>query len=125
MNLRTLLAVTALTSATLAAPLASAEPLTSLAKPYDSTRVLPGERYIVGPERDVTLLKSATTDTITAPVTIAHQVRDEYQSYGPLGVVSGAVRGGIKGSIQLIGAAVKGTVGIFDVATEPMGGIEN
>lgn len=125
MNLRSLIAVTVLTSAALAAPLSSAAPMTALAKPYDSTHVLPGERYIVGPERDVTLLKTATTDTITAPVTVAHQVRDEYQNYGPIGVLSGAVRGGIKGSIQLIGAAVKGTIGIFDVATNPIGGIEN
>jgi hypothetical protein len=125
MNLRTSLAIAALTCASLATQMVSAEPLTSIAKPYDSTHVLPGERYIVGPDRDVALLKTATTDTITIPVTIAHQVRDETRNYGPLGVVSGTIRGGIKGGVQLLGGLVKGTVGIFDIATAPMGGIEN
>jgi hypothetical protein len=35
------------------------------------------------------------------------------------------VRGGIKGGVQLLGGLVKGTVGIFDIATAPIGGIEN
>lgn len=125
MNLRTLTLASAVSVASLAASVASAAPLTDLAKPHDTTHVLPGERYMVGPDRDVALLKRAATDTITTPTTIAHQVRDEYQSYGPLGVISGAIRGGIKGGIQLLGGAVKGTVGIFDVATAPIDGIEN
>jgi hypothetical protein len=125
MNLRTLTLISAVSAASFTASMVSAAPLTDLGKPHDTTHVLPGERYIVGPERDVALLKRAATDTITTPVTIAHQVRDEYQSYGPLGVISGAVRGGIKGGIQLLGGAVKGTVGFFDVVTEPVGGIEN
>lgn len=125
MNLRTLMVVATLGASSLGSSMTSAEPLTSLARSHDTTRVLPGERYMVGADRDVALLKGAATDTITAPVTIAHQVRDEYQNYGPLGVISGAIRGGIKGGIQLLGGAVKGTVGVFDVATAPIGGIEN
>ena len=125
MNLRTLFALAALTSTCLSTSLVLAEPLTSIGKPYDSTHILAGERMIVGPERDITLLKTATVDTITVPVTIAHQVRDETLAYGPLGVVSGAIRGGLKGGVQLLGGLVKGTIGILDVATAPMGGIEN
>lgn len=125
MNLRTMSTVTLFTAATLVSTLVSAEPLTSIAKPYDSTHILPGERMIVGPERDVALLKTATTDTISVPVTIAHQVRDETRAYGPIGAISGVVRGSVKGGLQLLGGMVKGTIGIFDVATAPMGGIEN
>jgi hypothetical protein len=125
MNLRTLLTITVLTSATLASAGVGAEPLTSVAKPYDSTKLLPGERMFVGAERDVALLKTATADTASVPVTIGQQMRDEARSFGPLGIVSGAVRGGIKGGVQLLGGLVKGTVGIFDIATAPIGGIEN
>ena len=60
MNLRTLFTITALTSATLVYSSVGAEPLTSVAKPYDSTHLLPGERMFVGAERDVALLKTAT-----------------------------------------------------------------
>lgn len=125
MNLRSLMVVAALGAVSLSSPMTSAEPLTSIAKAHDTTHVLPGERYMVGADRDVALLKGAATDTITTPVTIAHQVRDEYQNYGPLGVISGAIRGGIKGGVQLLGGAVKGSVGILDVATAPIGGVEN
>ncbi|MCC6707541.1 MAG: hypothetical protein IT492_08265 [Gammaproteobacteria bacterium] len=125
MNLRNLMLIAALGAVSLSSSMTSAEPLTRLAKSHDTTHVLPGERYMVGADRDVALLKGAATDTITTPVTIAHQVRDEYQNYGPLGVISGAIRGGIKGGVQLLGGAVKGSVGILDVATAPIGGIEN
>ena len=99
--------------------------MTSIGKPYDSTHILPGERMIAGPERGVPLIKTATVDTISVPVTIAHQVRDETRAYGPLGAVSGAIRGGMTGGAQLLGGLLKGTIGVLDVASEPVGGIED
>ncbi len=125
MNLRALLALAALTSASLTTCLVSAEALTSIGRPYDSTHILAGERMLAGPERGVPLIKTATVDTISVPVTIAHQVRDETRAYGPLGVVSGAIRGGMKGGAQLLGGLLKGTIGVLDVASEPVGGIED
>ena len=125
MNLRTLLAIAALTSTVLGASPVSAEPLTSIGKPYDSTHILPGERMLVGPERGVPLVKTGLVNSFTVPVTIANNVRDEARAYGPIGVVSGAIRGGMKGGVQLLGGLLRGTIGVLDVATAPVGGIEN
>lgn len=124
MNLRALFAIAAVTVACLTTSLVSAEGMTNVGRPYESNKILPGERLLVGPERGVPLVKTGLINSVTVPVTIAQQVRDETQAYGPIGVVSGAIRGGIKGGVQLLGGLLRGTIGALDVVTTPVGGID-
>ena len=124
MNLRTLLAVATLTSCGLCASLATAGNMTTIGRGYDSTNSLPGERMIAGPERGLPLMKTGTVDTINAPVTLARQVTDETKKYGPLGVVSGLVRGGFKAAILAGRGLTRGTIGALDVVTSPMGPLD-
>ena len=124
MNLRTILAISALTSGSLLAGLACAETLTTVGRPYDSTNILPGERMIAGPDRDVALAKSALVDTVTVPITFTRQVEAEARAFGPLGVISGVVRGGIKGVIQGARGGSKAIISALDVLTAPMGGLD-
>ncbi len=124
MNLRALFAIAALTSTCLTTSLVSAAPMTNVGRNYESNKILPGERLLVGPERGVPLVKTGFVNSITVPVTVAQQVRDETHAYGPIGAVSGAIRGGLKGGVQLIGGVLRGTIGILDVATTPIGGID-
>lgn len=124
MNLRALFAIAALTATCLSSSLVLAEGMTKVGRPYESNKILRGERLIAGPERGVPLVKTGIVDSITVPVTIAQQVRTETQAYGPLGAVSGVIRGGIKGGVQLIGGALRGTIGVLDVASTPMGEID-
>ena len=123
MNLRTMLAIAAVTSSSLLAGPVTAESMTTIGRPYDTTHILPGERLIAGPERDVALIKSGAVDTINVPVTLAHQVRDETRNFGPLGVVSGALRGGIKGAILAMRGGARVLIGGLDILTAPMGGL--
>lgn len=124
MNLRTMLAIAALGCSGLLAGAASAESMTTIGRPYDSNHILPGERLIAGPERDVALLKSGAVDTIKVPITLAQQVREETRNFGPLGVVSGAVRGGIKGAILAMRGGARVLIGGLDILTAPMGGLD-
>ena len=124
MNLRALIAVAAVTAACLTTSLVSAEGMTSVGRPYASNKILPGERLIAGPERGVPLVKTGLINSVTVPVTIAQQVRDETHAYGPIGVVSGAIRGGMKGGVQLLGGLLRGTIGVLDVASAPVGGLD-
>ena len=104
--------------------LAMAEGITNVGKPYDSTHILPGERMIAGPERGLPLMKTAAVDTINVPVTLARQVTDETKKYGPLGVVSGLVRGGFKAAILAGRGLIRGSMGAADVVSSPMGPID-
>ena len=124
MNLRTILAIAALTSSSLFVALASAESMTTIGRPYDSTNILPGERMIAGPERDVALAKSALVDTVTVPITFTRQVEAEARAFGPLGLISGLVRGSIKGVIQGARGGSKAIISALDVLTAPMGGLD-
>ena len=124
MKLRTMLAIAALGFSSLVAGPASAESLTTIGRPYDSNHVLPGERLIAGPDRDVALLKSGAVDTLNVPVTLAQQVREETRNFGPLGVISGAVRGGIKGAILAMRGGTRVLIGGLDILTAPMGGLD-
>ena len=124
MNLRTILAIAALTSSCLFVALASAESMTTIGRPYDSTNILPGERMIAGPDRDVALAKSALVDTVTVPITITRQVEAEARAFGPLGLISGLVRGSIKGVIQGARGGSKAIISGLDVLTAPMGGLD-
>jgi hypothetical protein len=124
MNLRTILAISALTAGSLLAGLACAETLTTVGRPYDSTNILPGERMIAGPDRDVALAKSALVDTVTVPITFTRQVEAEARAFGPLGLISGVVRGGIKGVIQGARGGSKAIISALDVLTAPMGGLD-
>ena len=124
MNLRALFAIAALISTCLATSLVAAEGMTNVGKRYDSNKILPGERLLVGPERGVPLVTTGVIESVTVPVTIAQQVRDETHAYGPIGVVSGAIRGGIKGGVQLLGGLLRGTIGALDVISTPVGGLD-
>ena len=124
MKLRTMLAIAALGFSSLVAGPASAESLTTIGRPYDSNHVLPGERLIAGPDRDVALLKSGAVDTLNVPVTLAQQVREETRNFGPLGIISGALRGGIKGAILAMRGGTRVLIGGLDILTAPMGGLD-
>lgn len=124
MNLRTIFAVAVLTSVSLLSGLASAETLTTIGRRYDSTNILPGERMIAGPHRDVELAKSALVDTVTVPVTFTRQIHEEARNFGPLGIISGVIRGGIKGVIQGARGGSKVIISGLDVLTMPMGGLD-
>jgi hypothetical protein len=124
MNLRIMLAIAALGYSSLMAGPAAAESMTVIGRPYDSNHILPGERLIAGPDRDVALLKSGAIDTINVPVTLAQQIREETRNFGPLGVVSGAVRGGIKGAILAMRGGTRVLIGGLDILTAPMGGLD-
>ena len=124
MNLRTMLTIAALTSSSLLAVVASAESMTTVGRRYDSTHILPGERMIAGPERDVELAKSALVDTVTVPITFTRQVEAEARAFGPLGLISGMVRGSIKGVIQGARGGSRALISGLDVLTAPMGGLD-
>ena len=122
MNLRTVLASSVLASSLLFIAPVGAEGMTSVGRPYYPTHVLPGERMIAGPERGGPLLRTAAVDEIHVPVTLATQVRDETRNYGPVGVVSGTVRGSIKGAILALRGGARALIGGLDILTAPMGG---
>ncbi len=124
MNLRTIFAISVLASASLLSGLACAESMTTIGRRYDSTNILPGERMIAGPLRDVELAKSALVDTVTVPVTFTRQVHEEARNFGPLGLISGVIRGGIKGVIQGARGGSKAIISGLDVLTMPMGGLD-
>lgn len=97
-------------------------PLTQVGEPYQWKVLPPGERMIVGRNRDTQLMVDSATRTMNAPVTVANQVNQEVHDYGPAGVVSGTVRGSLKAATQVLEGAAGTMVGILDVLTAPMGG---
>lgn len=124
MNLRLALALAAIAFSTLVVAPAGAEQLTTVGQRYHSTNIPPGERMIAGKERGVPLVRTAAVDEINVPVTLATQVRDETQRFGPVGVISGTVRGSIKGAFLALRGGARALIGGLDVLTTPMGGLD-
>ena len=123
MNLRHLSVCLSLVAAVLVTDSASAEsPMTIAGRPYNWRVIPPGERMIVGTQRDRELLINGATATVTSPATIGMQVKHEVQTYGPLGLLSGLVRGSVKAVRQAVEGAGHTTIGVLDIATMPMGG---
>jgi len=98
--------------------------MTEVGKPYESTDIAPGERMFAGPERDVKLISTGAVDTFTAPATLARQITDETKNYGVAGIVSGTVRGGLKGGVQVMKGGTRILIGILDVLAMPIGGFD-
>ncbi len=123
MNLRHVSLCVSLLAAVLVAENAAAEsPMTIAGRPYNWRVIPPGERMIVGTQRDRELLVNGATATVTSPATIGMQVKHEVQTYGPVGLLSGLVRGSVKAVRQAVEGAGHFTIGALDVATMPMGG---
>ena len=124
MNLRPALGLAALAFCLVLAAPAGAEDLNSLSKNRRSVHLLPGERMVAGQERGGPLLKSAAEDVVRAPATVPWTMHDEVRQFGPLGLISGAVRGGVKGAVLAMRGGGRAIIGSLDLLTAPVGGLD-
>lgn len=60
------------------------------------------------------------TDTITSPGRIFEEVRQETQTHGAVGVVTGSIKGGAKAAGQAVTGAANIGVGVIEVLTSPL-----
>lgn len=102
MNLRTLAALAALSVLLLAA-------LPALA----------ADRPIVGTERGDRLVAEGVVDAATAPAEIVHEIGEDARNFGPGGLITGSVRGGVQAAGQALRGGARMAVGIMDVLTAP------
>ena len=77
------------------------------------------DRMIAGSEYGSALVADGAGAVITSPVTVINQIGEEAKEFGPGGIVTGAVRGGIKASGQVLKGGARMAIGILDVLTSP------
>jgi hypothetical protein len=84
-----------------------------------STAIPAEERVIAGSEHGTALVAGGATDAITSPVTVFTEIGKDTKDFGPGGVVTGAVRGGLKAGGQALKGGARMAIGILDVLVSP------
>jgi hypothetical protein len=59
-------------------------------------------------------------DAITAPGTVVEEIASDTSEHGPVGVVTGSVKGGVKAAGQVVKGAAKVGVGVIEAVTKPL-----
>jgi hypothetical protein len=62
---------------------------------------------------------NGATDAVTAPVRLAEGISQDTAALGPVGVVTGTVKGGARAAGQLVTGAANVGVGIVEVLVSP------
>ena len=78
-----------------------------------------------GPEAAGAGARRATTgvtDAVTSPVRLAEGISQDTAALGPVGVVTGTVKGGARAAGQLVTGAANVGVGIVEVLISPFSG---
>ena len=73
---------------------------------------------------DAELMRNATFEAHSAPVTLGQHIIDETRNDGPTGLVSGVFCGGNQGVEQSMRAVTRARVSATDVIRSPMGRID-
>lgn len=60
-------------------------------------------------------------DAVTSPVKVFEGIHQDAVAYGPVGVVSGSVKGGMRAAGQLVTGAANFGVGVVQAVAEPFG----
>ncbi len=58
-------------------------------------------------------------DAVTSPAKVVEGISQDTQAYGPVGLVSGTVKGGVRAAGQLATGAANVGVGVVETVTEP------
>lgn len=58
-------------------------------------------------------------DAVTSPVKVFEGIQQDTYTYGPVGVVSGSVKGGVRAAGQLVTGAANFGVGVVQAVAEP------
>jgi len=58
-------------------------------------------------------------DAVTSPVKVFEGIRQDTVAYGPVGVVTGSVKGGVRAAGQLVTGAANFGVGVLQAVAEP------
>lgn len=58
-------------------------------------------------------------DAVTSPAKVVEGVTQDTASYGPVGVVTGSVKGGVRAASQLVIGAANVGVGVVEAVAEP------
>lgn len=78
------------------------------------------ERMLAGTERGEPLIATGASDALSAPATVVRQMVHDGRGLGPLGLVTGAVRGGVRAAGQALQGGARMTIGILDTLTDPL-----
>lgn len=60
-------------------------------------------------------------DAVTSPVKVFEGIQQDAVAYGPVGVVTGSVKGGVRAAGQLVTGAANFGVGVVQAVAEPFG----
>ncbi len=71
-------------------------------------------------EPGVARATGGATDAITSPVRVVEGISQDTAAYGPVGVVTGSVKGGARAAGQLVTGAMNVGVGIVEALTAPL-----
>ena len=84
-----------------------------------ATAVGAENRMIVGDQSGQALVAAGASDTLSAPGVFLRQVAEDGRGLGPFGLVTGAVRGGVRASGQVLLGGSRMAVGILDSLMAP------
>lgn len=104
--------------------IAAAQRMSTGSQQYRSSELAPGKRMIAGTMRDGDLIATGARDAVTSPTRIYSQIRDDTKNFGPVGIVSGTVRGGVRAGGQALKGGARMAIGILDILTSPFGRID-
>ena len=77
------------------------------------------ERPIVGSASGDRLVAEGVVDAATAPAQIVQEIGEDSRNFGPGGLITGSVRGGVQAAGQALRGGARMAVGIMDVLTAP------
>lgn len=76
------------------------------------------DRMLAGTERGQPLIATGASDALSAPATVINQMSHDARGLGPLGLATGAVRGGVRGAGQALKGGARMAIGILDTVTD-------
>lgn len=62
---------------------------------------------------------NGVADAVTSPVKVVEGIQQDAVAYGPVGVVTGSVKGGVRAAGQLVTGAANFGVGVVQAVAEP------
>ena len=71
-------------------------------------------------EEGVDRAVGGAVDTVTSPGKVVEGISEDAEKHGPVGVVTGAVKGGAKAAGQAVKGAADVGVGVIEAVTEPL-----
>ncbi|MGD9603510.1 MAG: hypothetical protein AB7O21_19820 [Gammaproteobacteria bacterium] len=74
--------------------------------------------------RGIDRAANGVTDAITSPGQVVEGVAQDAQAYGPVGVVTGSVKGGVRAAGQLVTGAANVGVGVVETLVQPFAAAE-